>query len=404
MVRRGRRHEPVPIPEVDSMISTLARRACAAALAALCTLAAHADVVPWSGIAAPEWTAMFVRTSGWTGADGVYSLSLDGDDSLAGATPATRTFFTFSDTFVGDVTATGKRVNTVMVNNTNAILTGNAPGDIAFGVRTGADGKPASMVVPPQPGLWIWPNDGLVQGGTVYLSGLRMKTGTGGAFNFAVDGMVWMTASASDPVPFGGAYTVADAPMLYAPATAAHGDATYGVAVMALTQAAHALHPDGFVYVYGVRNDDGDKKLLVARVKPAGLLTASAYRYWNGRTWVADITKAAPVADRMASEFSVTPLPDGRYLAVFQLDALSTTIAVRYGASPTGPWGAPIPVYACPDTAIGKSTYTYGAKAHPHLSAAGELLISYHVNTFSFAQDLKDADIYHPRFIRLPLN
>jgi hypothetical protein len=386
------------------MISTLARRACAAALVALCAQAARADVTPWSAVAAPEWTAPFVRTSGWTGADGVYAFALDGNDALGSATASTRTFFTFSDTFVGDVDASGKRVDTAMVNNTNAILAGNVPGAIAFDVRTGSDGKPASMVVPPQDGQWIWPNDGLVHGGTVYLSGLRMKTGNGGAFNFAVDGMVWMTASASDPVPFGGSYTVADAPMLYAPATATHGDATYGMAIMPLTRAAHALHPDGFVYVYGVRNDDANKKMLVARVKPADLLAASAYRYWNGRKWVADIAKAAPVADRMASEFSVTPLPDGRYLAVFQLDALSTTIAVRYGASPTGPWGAPIPVYACPDTAIGKSTYTYGAKAHPHLSAAGELLISYHVNTFSFLQNIKDAGIYHPRFIRLPLN
>jgi hypothetical protein len=386
------------------MITTLARRALAAAFLAAGAFAAQADVLPWSAVAAPDWTAMFVRTSGWTGADGVYSFPLDGNDGLGSATAASRTFFTFSDTFVGTVNASGARVDTTMVNNTNAILAGNAPGDIAFHVRTGPDGKPVSMVVPPEAGQWIWPNDGVVQDGTVYMSGLRMKTGSGGAFNFAVDGMVWMTASASDAVPFGGSYTVADAPMLYAPAANGHGDMSFGVAVMPLTRTAHAPHPDGFIYVYGVRNDDGNKKLLVARVKQAQLLTASAYRYWNGSKWVADIMKSAPVAGRMASEFSVTPLPDGRFLNVFQLDALSTTIAVRYGASPTGPWGPAIPVYACPETALGKNVYTYGAKAHPHLSAAGELLISYHVNTFSFTQNIQDADIYHPRFIRLPLN
>lgn len=385
------------------MKTTWACRAATAALAALCTLAAHADVTPWSAVAAPDWTTMFERTSGWTGADGVYSFPLDGDDSLGSASAASRTFFTFSDTFVGDVDASGHRQDAVMVNNTNAILAGNVPGAIAFNVRTDASAKPVSMVVPPQAGTWIWPNDGVVQAGTVYMTGLRMKTGSGGAFDFAVDGMVWMTASAADAVPFGGSYTVADAPMLYAPASGTNGEITFGMAVMPLTKTAHALHPDGFIYVYGVRNDASDKKLLVARVKQAQLLNASAYTYWNGRKWVADITKSAPIADRMASEFSVTPLPDGRYLNVFQLDALSTTIAVRYGTSPTGPWGDAIPVYKCPDTTIGKQVYTYGAKAHPHLSAAGELLISYHVNSFSFAQNLKNADIYHPRFIRLPL-
>ena len=54
------------------MDKTLARRALAAALAGLCALAARADVAPWSAVEAPDWTAMFVRTSGWTGADGVY--------------------------------------------------------------------------------------------------------------------------------------------------------------------------------------------------------------------------------------------------------------------------------------------------------------------------------------------
>jgi len=386
------------------MTNESARRALAAALVAFAPLAAQADVTPWSAVAAPDWTAMFERTSGWTGADGVYSFPLDGDDALGSATAASRTFFTFSDTFVGTVDADGKRVDTVMVNNTNAILVGNAPGNMNFDVRTDDAGKPVSMVVPPGSGLWIWPNDGVVQGGTIYMTGLRMKTGDGGAFNFAVDGMVWMTAPASDPVPFGGSYTVADAPMLYTPAAPGVGDASYGVAVMPLTKAAHAAHPDGFVYVYGVRNDDGNKKMLVSRVKQASLLNPAAYTYWNGKKWVKDKARAAPLADRMASEFSVTPLPDGRYIAVFQLDALSTTIAVRYGASPTGPWGAPIPVYACPDTTVGKQVYTYGAKAHPHLSAPGELLISYHVNSFSFAQNLKNADIYHPRFVRLPLN
>ena len=46
----------------------------------------------------------------------------------------------------------------------------------------------------------------------------------------------------------------------------------------------------------------------------------------------------------------------------------------------------------------------YNAKAHPHLSRPGELLISYNVNTFDFWGDFfRDADIYRPRFIRLKL-
>jgi hypothetical protein len=371
-------------------------------------LPAQADIVKYSGVAAPAWTAMFERTSGWTGADGVYTFPMSGNDSFgSGATEGT--FWIFSDTFVGDVdpNTMHRLPGTVMVHNTSATMQGDVPGDgvIDFHVRTDTDGAATSMVAPPQAGMWIWPNDGLVQGGTVYMTGLRMKTGSGGAFNFATDGVVWMTASASDAVPFLGAYTLVDAPQLYHPAPdgGTTGDMNFGSAVMPLTKVAHAPHPDGYVYVYGTLNNSS-KGLVVSRVPAGQLLTGSAYRYWNGSAWVKNIAKARVMTDRLSSEFSVTPLPDGRYLLVFQLDALSKTIAVRYGASPTGPWGAPIPVYDCPEAKMTRHSYVYNAKAHPHLSTDGQLLISYHVNSFSLSENMKNADIYHPRFITVPLN
>ncbi len=383
------------------------RLAAAIATGLLALTAAHADITRYSGVAAPDWTAMFERTSGWTGADGVYTFPLAGDDSL-GSGAHQGTFWIFSDTFVGNVDANGKRLaGTVMVNNTSATMQGAVPGPgvLDFHVRTDDGGHPVSMVVPPQPSTWYWPADGLVQGGTVTMSALRMKTGNGGAFNFAVDGVAWLQASSQDAVPFAGSYTVTDAPQLYhaAPVDGSTGDMTFGTAVMPLTTGAHAPKPDGYVYVYGTRND-ASKQLLVSRVKPAYLLQPGSYRYWNGKQWVADIGKARPMTDRLSSEFSVTPLPDGRYLLVFQLDALSKTIAVRYGSSPTGPWGAPIPVWDCPEAGMTKNTYVYNAKAHPHLSTNGQLLISYHVNTFKFAENMNKADIYHPRFITVNLN
>jgi hypothetical protein len=107
----------------------------------------------------------------------------------------------------------------------------------------------------------------------------------------------------------------------------------------------------------------------------------------------------------MGAELSVTPLPDGRFMVVHQLDTLSSIVAVRYGNSPTGPFGKPIAVWKCPEDELTADTFVYGAKAHPHLSAPGELLISYHVNTFDFWENFSAGgkDIYRPRFIKLPL-
>src|SRR5947209_14005820 len=45
-----------------------------------------------------------------------------------------------------------------------------------------------------------------------------------------------------------------------------------------------------------------------------------------------------------SSEFNVSPLAEGRFLLVVQLDGLSRAVAVRSGASPLAPWGRAIAV------------------------------------------------------------
>ena len=47
----------------------------------------------------------------------------------------------------------------------------------------------------------------------------------------------------------------------------------------------------------------------------------------------------------------------------------------------------------------GNNYYTYNAKAHPHLSEEGSLLISYNVNVIN--GDAVNTTDYHPRFIKL---
>ncbi|MGM9490143.1 DUF4185 domain-containing protein [Ideonella sp. YS5] len=382
----------------------------AAALLAAWAVAVAADVPPYSAVAAPEWTGLFNApfgvNDGWSGADGVYTIPMNGDERF-GSGSSTKTLILFSDSFVGGTHPDGSRIGgTVMVNNTSAMLTG-ATADAAalqFNVRREADGRAASMVKPLQADQWYWPGDGLVWKGQVRLFASRMGPGDGGDFNFRQVGVDLLTAPATEAAPFLGSYTRRSLP-LFAPRNGTLGEIAFGVATMPLTEQAGAPNPDGFVYVYGVRSDDYNKKLLVARVRPDQVTNAGAWRFWNGKLWATDINKAAAVANRMGAELSVTPLPDGRYLVVHQLDAISGTIAVRYGSSPVGPFGKPIPIWLCPEEKLTANTFVYGAKAHPHLSAPGELLISYHVNTFDFWENFKAGgiDIYRPRFIKLPL-
>jgi len=83
---------------------------------------------------------------------------------------------------------------------------------------------------------------------------------------------------------------------------------------------------------------------------------------------------------------------------------MSPTVAMRIGFSPWGPFGPAKKIWECTESHENKNYFTYNAKAHPLLSAPGELLISYNVNSFDFFKEIqKNPYLYRPRFIRLKL-
>jgi hypothetical protein len=181
--------------------------------------------------------------------------------------------------------------------------------------------------------------------------------------------------------------------------------ADYGIlgsAVFVNTAKAGAPNPDGYIYVYGTRTKR--QSLLVARVRPNEYDDFTKWRYWDGTDWNTDITKIADVTNRVSHELSVTPLPDGRYILIFQADGISYTVGARIGLTPYGPFGPVINLYECPEGKENKNFLPYNAKAHPNLSKPGELLISYNVIGLDFYNDIKKhPQHYRPRFIRLKL-
>jgi len=145
--------------------------------------------------------------------------------------------------------------------------------------------------------------------------------------------------------------------------------------------------------------------MVVARVKPAGFDKFDQWRFWDGAGWNKEMSKAADVTDKVSNELSLSPLGDGRYILVFQEGGMGTHISMRIGASPVGPFGPVTRLWDCSSDAEEKTYVMYNAKAHPALSAPGELLISYNVNSVEFLKDLqKHPHLYRPRFIRLKIN
>lgn len=374
------------------------------------TLAGFASILQAQSFhteSAPEWDALFDRDSGWTGADGIYSIPLNGNDGLATAGPSSHTLFLFSDTAIGDVAPDGRRLpGTTLVNNTLALLRGSEPDPERTRLfwKGQHTGTPEAVFVPTTPDAeptdWYWLMDGIALEERVHVFALRMREGDGGVFNFAIDGvaLISMDLSSSDPY---GSHVQVDTPF-FREATMSHEQFHLGQAIMANTIEAGAPDPDGYIYVYGEQAGTLVKSMVAARVRPERFTDFTAWEYWDGAGWTDTIETVAPITNRISTEFSVTPLPDGRYIAVFQADALGPDVAMRIGESPVGPFGPMHRIYRCPEVDFDPDIYVYNAKAHPHLSEPGELLISYNVNTFDFFGDFfQYADIYRPRFIRL---
>lgn len=183
-------------------------------------------------------------------------------------------------------------------------------------------------------------------------------------------------------------------------------DYTFGGAVMAHTLESGMPSPEGYVYIYGYKTTMGLRQMIAGRVKPDEIETFDAWEFYDGKEWQWDFLKAAPIIDHISTEFSVSLVQagvfKGKYLVVFTYDTNTPQIAFSVGDTPVGPFSKPQVIYHKPEPEhLGKTTYAYNAKAHPQLSKSVDVLVSYNVNTYSFAHNMENADVYNPRFVRL---
>lgn len=353
--------------------------------------------------AAPEWTNLFYRKSGWFGADGIFSIPLSGIDQV-GNVGNRETLLLFSDTYIGEVGPDGKpEPGNQMVNNTVAIVQGNSasPDSIQFYYKTDAKGRPQTFFVPQNTRgkkQHFWLGDGFVnreRHNTMYLFAYHIQITGEGVFDFIEPDVSIIALPAGSRPPFEQQRQLKTPLHINIPNL---GEGNFGAGILVNTTWAGAPNPDGYVYVYGCIGQD--KNLVAARVKPPYFEDFSQWRYWDGSNWNADITALKPITNAASNELSVTPLPDGRYALIFQVLGLSDKVGMRIGASPVGPFDDIREIWRTPEADQG--LFCYNAKAHPNLSKPGELLISYNTITLDFWKDIqKDAHIYRPRFVRL---
>jgi hypothetical protein len=355
--------------------------------------------------AAPEWSALLKRDSGWFGGDGIYTIPLNGIRGKQ-AKSDDKVMFIFSDSMIGEIRDHTMAPGYKMIHNTVAILNGNKPqqANMRFYWDKNSAGKPESIFIPQTPktqkGDYYWLGDGFVNqelGNAIYIFGYRVHNMSNEAFGFKEVGNTLIKISAGSKPPFTTQKQM-DTPFYLSENGGDYG--SFGTGIFVNTRKAGVPNPDGYIYVYGVRGIA--KRLMVARVLPVDFEHFDKWAYYDGKSWVNDISKVADVTKDASNELSVTALPDGRYALIFQVDAMTTSVGMRLGATPYGPFGPIIKLWDCkPD--LEKSTFVvYNAKAHPSLSKPGELLITYNINSTDFINDLKVyPNLYRPRFIRV---
>ena len=173
----------------------------------------------------------------------------------------------------------------------------------------------------------------------------------------------------------------------------------YGAGIMANTKQAGATNPDGYVYIYGYKTTMGLRELIVARVEAEEFENFDEWMYFDGLGFSYDILDSKPILGHISCEMSVSPITEGKlkgkYLAAFTYDVNTVYVSIAIGDTPTGPFTEPQKVYRTLEHDLYKSTtYTYNAKAHPHLSNSKKILVSYNTNTYDFDHNMSHRLIY----------
>jgi hypothetical protein len=337
--------------------------------------------------AAADWNARFEGKEGWIGGDGAASVVLGPQ----------RILWLFGDTLVGKATD-GKRTGAKMVNNSLGIQTGiGKDAAIRFHFGKTKDDSPAAMFVPADGKGWFWPLSGIRVGDKLFLSFMQIeRTKDPGVFGFKSVAS-WL-AVVENPDAQPEQWRVQQHKSPYGDFRAEH-EQMWGSTL---------LHDDEHIYIYGYDHPRGKKgstrRLVVARAPVKLLSDYQSWRFLTSKGWAEKSAELTPLADGLATEFSVSRLPDGKgYVTVYTEIGLSDRILGRFAAAPQGPWSEPLLLYRCPEMGKDKGVFSYAGKCHPWLANGNELLISYCVNTWDFGRLFREDAVYRPRFVRVSL-
>lgn len=310
----------------------------------------------------------------FTGGDGVYSIQL----------PDERNVWIFGDSFLGNVTEDRKRLKTspLYVRNCFVVQDGDQ-------LTTRTQGKLEefkSMMIPPEVadgssgkdeiGIWYWPGDAFIEKEKLFVFNSKFIKTSEDMWGFQFSGTELVELSLPDLTQT----SITRFDNL--------NEIHFGHAVCAT---------DSYTYMYGAK----EKLPYVARAKKGAIY--EKWEFFDGISWNNDAQEAIPILEKTGSEqFSVFEWKD-QFVMIMQGDSLSQKIYSYTANAPEGPWGNKQIIYETPIVANCKSCWTYNALGHPQFMEDDMLLVSYNTNSMELKDHYDNADIYKPRFVRVPM-
>ncbi|UYQ94445.1 DUF5005 domain-containing protein [Chitinophaga horti] len=316
-----------------------------------------------------DYNDYLTRYQHWNGGDGCYSVLL----------PDGRLFWSFQDSFFGQVSADRNRANNVMLRNAaNVQLNKSLQSFVQLNPGSGNQSQTwIKYGNAPEDQDWYWPGAAQVHNGElqVLLSHVR-KTGSG----------TWDFVHVSTDL------AIYELPSLRLKELIKDKD------LLANYSAGSMKGNDGYTYMYATEGGFLTSYLHVARV--AGHDLKGQWEYYGANGW-----SATPQKRSVAEEVTQPNVfyEGGKYYLVWQQQIFGRDIYIAESSSPVGPWTNKRTLYQIPEKYSG-DIITYNAFVHHALSRQGELVISYNINPTDFNTNFNkpgSADRYRPFFVRV---
>jgi hypothetical protein len=342
----------------------------------------------------------FSDSNGITGADGIFSVPLNTDESV----------FFLGDCFLGMVEDNSRDVNTTMMRNAFIVLNEKVLEKRA--IYQGEHDEPVTLMNPVNEKgdttyRWYWPGHGFRKDSTLYVFALNLYNEPTAIVKSSRDAGEMDQADVLEETVL--AFRISHIDLLsFSLPEFRHLDtwkAGFDYKAYPIDLGNCVMVDEGYVYIYGTRNDPDKARIHVARIPFDSGEFHSGWEYYNGEDWSGDIDRSVPIdLDISVSEqFSIFRHGD-RYVLLTQ-ERAGADIYTYTSSFPHKGFQNKQFIYHTPDHELdpNRRIHAYNALAHPQYIEDGELLVSYCVNSISVRDVFENVDAYRARFIRVPM-